>query len=473
MRGGQTRLILSDILAVKRIRTCYCGKRLVGDFCPVHGSEIRVESEFLNVRFSIPNIIPTLHLDLVIPRNQLIGYFNDSSSLINEHRDIIAEKSIEIVLQDKIRDIEEFFSHFDPFFGKNTFLLHSAYIGRKTGICLYFLGNYSLSSDQKRLIVRFFVLGLRNLGNYLKWRRMHIRSSKETIIESLINYRTDVFMKKGQKGVIKEVDWPDGSRLPSSILVEVSEDINLRKKAFELYHPSKYFLVGTKRENESIQALESIIGKFIDFFKNYCWHNSISNFTIRAQDSKATYEGFIGKKVKLDTRLLEVFGEYQNGLLNNHPLFSGSSKSKLLILSCSATKDLKPNKIPALLRYCGLSYLLVKALIIQGEFPSDIDVLIISGKHGLLKVEEEIHWYDQRIEKESIELLQKKIKAQIQNKSMDLKKYSSCFINGSSVYIEALKPAIELLDSNCNIHGLDSRNLWQRSMKMLEWLMEK
>ena len=73
-------------------------------------------------------------------------------------------------------------------------------------------------------------------------------------------------------------------------------------------------------------------------------------------------------------------------------------KKSLLIISCSGKKDKSPRKLPALMRYKGPFYPTLHKAIRENYFPKNLDILIISAKYGLLKSEDLIECYDQKMD---------------------------------------------------------------------------
>ena len=69
----------------------------------------------------------------------------------------------------------------------------------------------------------------------------------------------------------------------------------------------------------------------------------------------------------------------------------------LLIISCSSRKINTLGSMPAFERYDGQSYRIICKAIREGCFPTNLDILIISAKFGLLRWDEEIEDYDQLI----------------------------------------------------------------------------
>lgn len=74
--------------------------------------------------------------------------------------------------------------------------------------------------------------------------------------------------------------------------------------------------------------------------------------------------------------------------------------SHLLLQSCSASKREVDGALPAFELYSGYFYKILKKSIRDGEFRSDVDIAILSAKHGVLDTDDEIEYYDRRMDDE-------------------------------------------------------------------------
>ena len=70
----------------------------------------------------------------------------------------------------------------------------------------------------------------------------------------------------------------------------------------------------------------------------------------------------------------------------------------LLVQSCSATKSDAENPVPALDRYEGYFYKIIKKAKREGELDPGIDICILSAEHGLLEPDDMITAYDRRMD---------------------------------------------------------------------------
>ena len=70
----------------------------------------------------------------------------------------------------------------------------------------------------------------------------------------------------------------------------------------------------------------------------------------------------------------------------------------LLLQSCSASKRAVDTPTPAFDLYTGYFYKILKKAMREGEMRPDIEITILSAKYGLLDQNEEIRYYDQRMD---------------------------------------------------------------------------
>lgn len=112
---------------------------------------------------------------------------------------------------------------------------------------------------------------------------------------------------------------------------------------------------------------------------------------------------------------------------------------RLLIMACSSRKFPTPGSVPALERYDGVAYRVVKKLRREGRFPDDVDVLILSAKFGLIQSDQPIPDYDVRM---TAERAQEQV---VQNRQLlaGLLRggaYDEVFISAGRNYSPALEP---------------------------------
>jgi uncharacterized protein DUF6884 len=77
-----------------------------------------------------------------------------------------------------------------------------------------------------------------------------------------------------------------------------------------------------------------------------------------------------------------------------------SSQQYLLIVACSQRKRSDAGFLPAIERYDGGNYRLLRKARREGYWPERLDVLILSAKYGLIEDSTLIVNYEQRMNKE-------------------------------------------------------------------------
>jgi len=109
----------------------------------------------------------------------------------------------------------------------------------------------------------------------------------------------------------------------------------------------------------------------------------------------------------------------------------------LLIQSCSATKNEVETPVPALELYDGYFFRIIKKAVRAGRFERGIDILIISAKHGVVEPEDEITYYDQRMDTERAKELNDEVVDTIAGKVAE-HGYEKVWINLGKDYLPAV-----------------------------------
>ena len=84
-------------------------------------------------------------------------------------------------------------------------------------------------------------------------------------------------------------------------------------------------------------------------------------------------------------------------------LTTACESMRLLALSCSEKKTDTPGRCPALYRYDGPAYRIIRKCITQHGWPQDLDIFILSGKYGLIPSHVPIPWYDKRLDPSTVD----------------------------------------------------------------------
>lgn len=83
-----------------------------------------------------------------------------------------------------------------------------------------------------------------------------------------------------------------------------------------------------------------------------------------------------------------------------------SDTRSMLIIACSQRKSLESGFLPAIERYDGGSYRLLRKAKREGYLPERLDILILSAKYGLITASTSIATYEQRMTREHASELQ-------------------------------------------------------------------
>ncbi len=111
-------------------------------------------------------------------------------------------------------------------------------------------------------------------------------------------------------------------------------------------------------------------------------------------------------------------------------------KRKLLLIACSNRKLRTKGLLPAIERYDGVTYRVIRKAQREGYFPKSVDIKILSAKFGLIDADTPIPHYDRRMDKERAKELLPQVKRQL-TRFFRRAKYSEIFINLGKDYLLA------------------------------------
>jgi len=147
-----------------------------------------------------------------------------------------------------------------------------------------------------------------------------------------------------------------------------------------------------------------------------------------------------------------------------------TSNRRLLIISCSTRKRSIAGLVRAWELYDGVAFRVLKRLERDGLFPDNVDVLILSALYGLIKPDDLIEFYDQRMTKE-IALKQAPGNIAKLRNAVEHNRYRSIFINAGQNYLIALQPLEDWLPPAAQLFIAKGR-IGQRLKQMKWWLAE-
>lgn len=144
-------------------------------------------------------------------------------------------------------------------------------------------------------------------------------------------------------------------------------------------------------------------------------------------------------------------------------------KKSLLIISCSGAKDKAPRTLPALIRYKGPFYPTLHKAIREGYLPEKLDILIISAKYGLLKSDDPIEYYDQKMDATRANELRPRIQAEL-TAFLNGKDYDQLFNGLWEVYNKTLDGFD--LEKHCEYMVPVETNRGKKMAQLKAWIME-
>jgi cytoplasmic iron level regulating protein YaaA (DUF328/UPF0246 family) len=119
--------------------------------------------------------------------------------------------------------------------------------------------------------------------------------------------------------------------------------------------------------------------------------------------------------------------------------------TSLLIQSCSATKEPVDTPVPALDLYDGYFFRIIKKAVRANRFQSELDIIIISAKYGVVEPDDHIGYYDQEMDTERANELNDEIIDAIASKVVE-HEYEKVWVNLGKDYMPAMDGIDEAVD---------------------------
>lgn len=143
----------------------------------------------------------------------------------------------------------------------------------------------------------------------------------------------------------------------------------------------------------------------------------------------------------------------------------------LLIVACSQRKDRTPGVLPALERYDGVSFRILRKAQREGYWPEKLDVLIVSAKYGLLDADTPIAHYDVRMTREQALHLRPAVMSALAQR-LTSRTYREVFLNMGKIYHMTLDGWDVCLSPDITV-VYTRGGLGQKASQMRTWLREK
>ena len=145
-----------------------------------------------------------------------------------------------------------------------------------------------------------------------------------------------------------------------------------------------------------------------------------------------------------------------------------SAPRYLLIVGCSQRKRPDPGLLPAIERYDGVNFRVLRKARREGYWPENLDVLILSAKYGLLRSDTPIEDYDQRMTRGQALALQPVVSADL-DAHLTQVKYCEVFINLGQTYLLALAESKKIADLRDRV-AYASGGIGEKMSQMKQWL---
>lgn len=141
----------------------------------------------------------------------------------------------------------------------------------------------------------------------------------------------------------------------------------------------------------------------------------------------------------------------------------------LLLVACSQRKRTDPEPLPAIDRYDGVNFRMIRKLRRQGELPTNLDILIISAKYGLLRGDDPITWYDQRMTRQRALELQASTSNNLDS-ILRTAAYQEIFVNLGKDYMPALKNSEAFMNTKVTYAA---GGIGRRMAQLRTWLLSR
>lgn len=140
----------------------------------------------------------------------------------------------------------------------------------------------------------------------------------------------------------------------------------------------------------------------------------------------------------------------------------------LLILSCSATKRPDAGTLPAIDRYDGVAYRVLKKAL--RETPDlRVAVIILSAEFGLIRADAPIPDYERRMTTARAKELQPHVVAQFAQAAPA--QYQRVLIHAGQTYAQAIAPLLPTLHRSAQV-AMTAGGIGQRLQQLKVWLAD-
>lgn len=145
--------------------------------------------------------------------------------------------------------------------------------------------------------------------------------------------------------------------------------------------------------------------------------------------------------------------------------------NSLLLIACSSRKSKAEGQVQAIDRYDGVSHRIIRKIQREGQYPSHVDIKIISAEYGLIDATTPIPFYDRMMDKKRADKLHKKTLDQLSS-LLQSKRYSEVFLNLGKNYMRVIDGYENLLEPTVMVH-IAKGGIGLKNKAMKEWLQHQ
>lgn len=154
---------------------------------------------------------------------------------------------------------------------------------------------------------------------------------------------------------------------------------------------------------------------------------------------------------------------------NKRPI--DKTTASCLLLSCSQRKRSAEQPIGALELYDGYYYRIIAKLMRESSFPTNLDIIIVSAKYGVLRESDTILPYDQKMTAHRAAEVRDKVLGQLEFAFRN-RRYQEVFVNLGRNYLEAVFGFEALLPDTVRVIYAEG-GIGQRGSQMKRWILSK
>lgn len=144
---------------------------------------------------------------------------------------------------------------------------------------------------------------------------------------------------------------------------------------------------------------------------------------------------------------------------------------RLLILACSQRKRKSIEPLPAIERYNGPSFQLLRRFLNAPTPKRSVDICILSAKFGLITDDTIIPYYDQKMAHSRAAALRPFVFSRLQQ-IVKSQTYDSLFISAGQVYLNALQDIEKVVPSHINVK-FASGSMGKHLSELHDWLYDE